>query len=131
MKKQNRVVPTIHGRSVKRIAQAAAVVLLTCSARARANDCAGGMDASGNDCNDERSVPSLGIATPSPIKARLSASNSDKRIVFAKRSATHAQTRLDLAKQRQSEVNADVKIAEASLNAAHKAVTEAENAARH
>ena len=44
----------------KRFAQVAVVALLTCSAVARANDCAGGSDATGNDCSGAQAVPGLG-----------------------------------------------------------------------
>lgn len=46
----------------KRFAQVAVVALLTCSAVARADSCAGGADATGNDCSGAQAVPGLNEA---------------------------------------------------------------------
>ena len=122
----------MHGYSVKRIAQAAAVLLLTYSALIRADNCAGGMDVTGNDCNPAQSAPSLSNAAPSLSNTAPSLSNArspskgDTRILFAKRAETVAQSRLAAAKIRQDEAAATVKIAEAALLVSRKAVADAQ-----
>ena len=116
--------------SVKRIAQAAAVLLLACTTIVRADGCAGGMDATGNECSDEQPALSLGAAVrglsnpaPNPGKAEL-------RIRLAKRTETLAEKRLVEAKLRQGEAAAAVTSAELSLIAARKAVVDAQFAPR-
>jgi hypothetical protein len=113
MKKQKRVGPMIHGGSARRIAQAAAVVLLTCSALARANDCAGGMHASGNDCSDDPAV----------------LSEAYTRITYLKGAVTAGELAVIKAKDRQSAANAGVTAAEANLKSARTALSNAEMSA--
>jgi hypothetical protein len=108
---------------MKRIAQAAAVLLLTCSTMVRADNCSDGMNATGNQCSDEQSERGLSNAARSTFKAsRIAAS----RVVYAQRAERIAQTRLAEAKLRQDEAAAAVKIAEANLVAARKAVADAQ-----
>ena len=109
----------MHGHSMMPIAQAAAVLLLTYGTMVRADNCAGGTDITGNECSGEQSARSLGNATSSPTKA--------SRMVFVKREESIAQTRLTEAKLRQRDATTAVKVAEAHLIAARKAVAYAEH----
>jgi len=108
---------------MKRIAQAVAVLLLTYSTMAGADNCAGGMDATGNECSAEQSAGTPSNAAPSVSKVPHIAAS---RIAFVKREERIAQTRLAEAKLRQGEAAAAVKIAEANLVAARKAVADAQ-----
>ena len=113
----------MHGHSIKRVALAAAVLLLTYSTMVRADNCARGTNANGNACSDEESQRNLSDAAPSASKvSRIAVS----RILFVKRRESIAQTRLAEAKLRQGEADAAVKIAEANLVAARKAVADAQ-----
>ena len=113
----------MHGHSIKRVALAAAVLLLTYSTMLRADKCARGMNANGNECSDEESERRASNAAPSASKvSRIAVS----RILFVKRRESIAQTRLAEAKLRQGEADAAVKIAEANLVAARKAVADAQ-----
>ena len=112
----------MHGHSMKSIAQAAAILLLTYGTVARADSCAGGADVTGNECSGEQSTRSFGNATSSPIEA--------SRMVFVKREESIAQSKLAEAKVRERDATAAVKIAEANLIAAQKAVAYAEHAPR-
>ena len=85
----------------KRFAQVAVVALLTCSAVARANDCAGGSDATGNDCSGAQAVPGL--------------SEAESHLLYLKGATAMASLRLERAKQRLID-------AAAALNAADAAV---------
>lgn len=105
-----------HVHSVVRIAQAAAVLLLACSAPARGDDCAGGMDATGNACNSEEAA------------RRVSA--IDSNLLYLKGAVMMAELRANQARHRQSEVSVEVKQTEASLKAAHQALSDAERAAQ-
>jgi hypothetical protein len=96
--------------SVKRIAQTAAVVLFTCSALAHATDCAGGADASGNDCNG-------GAAT---------LSEADTRMLYLRGAVTAGELAMIRAKERQSTANVGVTAAETNLKSARKALRDAE-----
>ena len=100
----------------KRLVQVAAVVMLICGAQARASDCAGGMDATGNACNGEQSAPGI--------------SEADAQLLYLKGAATMAALRSMQATQRQGDANAEVKKAEAELKAAVRALSDAESAAR-
>jgi len=86
-------------------------------------DCAGGMDATGNECNDQRSAVSVSNAAPSHSKA-------DARILFTKRAEVLAQRRFAEAKVSEGDAIAAVRIAEANLIAARKAVADAQYATR-
>lgn len=117
-------------RAMKWIAPVAAALLLTCSTIVRAENCAGGEDDTGNECNSEQSVPDLSNAAPGLSYAAPSLSKADTRILSAKQAETLAQTRVAQAKQRESEARADRKIAEANLIAARKAVIDAQYVSR-
>ena len=99
----------------KRLAQLAAVVILICTAQARANDCAGGMDATGNTCNGD-----VAARTISAVESKL---------LYLKGAAMMASLRSMQAKQRQIEANAEAKSAEAHLKTALKALSDAEKPA--
>jgi hypothetical protein len=100
----------IHGHSARRIAQAAAVVLFTCTSLAHATDCAGGMDASGNDCDG-------GPAT---------LSEADSRMLYLKGAVTAGELALIGAKERQRTASVGVMAAETNLKSARKALRDAE-----
>ena len=85
----------------KRFAQVAVVALLTCSAVARADNCAGGADATGNDCSGAQAVPGL--------------SEAESHLLYLKGATAMASLRLERAKQRLID-------AAAALNAADAAV---------
>jgi hypothetical protein len=85
----------------KRFAQVAVVALLTCSAVARANDCAGGSDATGNDCSGAQAVPGLGQA--------------DSHLLYLKGATAMASLRLERAKQRLIDAAAALKAADAAV----------------
>jgi len=100
----------------KKLVQLAGIVLLTCSGQVRANECAEGMDATGNDCNGEQSARGI--------------SQADERLLYLKGAATMAALRSMQAIQRQNDSNADAKKADVELKAAVRALNEAEKAAR-
>ncbi len=106
---------TMKNGSRKRLAQVAAVVTLMCIADARANDCAGGMDATGNTCNGD-----VAARTISAVESKL---------LYLKGAAMMASLRSMQAKQRQIEANAEAKSAEAHLKTALKALSDAEKPA--
>lgn len=87
MKMQRPHVTMIHSHSAKRIAQVAAAALLICSALARADNCAGGMDASGSACNGGEATHSI--------------SEADSRSPYLRGAAAMAGQKVTQAKQRQ------------------------------
>jgi hypothetical protein len=89
----------------KRLAQIAVVALLTFGAVAHAHDCAGGADATGNDCTGEQ--------------AGLSEAKS--HLLYLRGRAAFAELRAARAKQRLIDRAAAVKAAEAEVK-----LTEAE-----
>jgi hypothetical protein len=93
-----------------KLVQAAAVVLLTCGSPAFADDCAGGMDATGNSCNGGQAATVV--------------SEADSHLVYLKGAAAMAALRLEQALQRQSAANDAVKEAEKELHASLKALNE-------
>ena len=103
----------------KRFAQVAVVALLTCSAVARANDCAGGSDATGNDCSGAQAVPGL--------------SEAESHLLYLKGATAMASLRLERAKQRLIDAaaalnaaDAAVKLEEAELKTARMALQASE-----
>ena len=98
-----------------RLVQVTAVLLLTFSAHAHANDCAGGADATGNDCNANQAVQG--------VRA------TDSHLLYLKGAAAIASLRLEREKQRQSDANTAVKDSEAELRAALRSLSDAEKAA--
>ena len=91
----------------KRFAQVAVVALLTCSAVARADNCAGGADATGNDC--------------SGAQAGSAFSEAESHLLYLRGQAALAELRATRAKQRMLDAAAKVKAEEAELK-----ITEAE-----
>lgn len=84
-----------------KLVQVTAAVFFTCSAHAFANDCAGGMDATGNACNGDQAAQSV--------------SEADSHLLYLKGAIAMASLRLERARQRQSEADTAVKHAEAEL----------------
>ena len=85
----------------KRFSQIAAVALLTCCAVARADNCAGGIDATGNDCNGKQAV--------------REASEAESHLLYLQGQAALAELRTARAKQRLTDGTADVKAGQAAL----------------
>ena len=85
----------------KRFAQVAVVALLTCSAVARADNCAGGADATGNDCSGAQAVPGL--------------SEAESHLLYLKGATAMASLRLERAKQRLIDAAAALKAADAAV----------------
>ena len=96
----------------KRLAQVAAVVTIMCAADAGANDCAGGMDATGNACNGDVAARTISVV--------------ESNLLYLKGVAMMASLRSMQAKQLQIEANAEAKSAEADLTTALKALSDAE-----
>jgi hypothetical protein len=95
-----------------RLVEVAAVVLLICSVHAYANDCAGGTDETGNDCNDAQIAEGI--------------SKADSQLLQLRGSAAIASLQLGQARQRQSAASAAVQHAETELKAALKDLSDAE-----
>ena len=85
----------------KRFAQVAVVALLTCSAVARAGNCAGGADATGNDCSGAQEVSGL--------------SEAESHLLYLRGQAALAELRTTRAKQRLIEAAAALKAADAAV----------------
>lgn len=100
----------------KKLMQVAAVVALIGSAHARANDCAGGMDATGNACNGEAAARTI--------------SATESNLLHLKAEARIASLRSIQAKEHQVEADSEVHSALTHLKAALKALSEAEKSAR-
>ena len=88
----------------KRFAQVAVVALLTCSGVALAHDCAGGADATGNDCSGEQAVRGL--------------SEAESHSLYLQGQAAFAELRAARAKQRMIDAAAELKGAEAAVKSA-------------
>ena len=88
----------------KRFAQMAVVALLTCSAVARADNCAGSADATGNECNGEQTVRVF--------------SGPGSHLLYLQGQAALAELRSARAKQRLIDAAAAVKAAEADVKSA-------------
>jgi hypothetical protein len=98
---------TLDGRQAplaRLLASGAAVVLLACSAIARADNCAGGTDASGNECNGAQTVRVL--------------TEEASHLVYLQGQAALWELRVHRAKQRLLNGAAEVKAAETELKAA-------------
>jgi len=99
----------------KRFAQVAVVALLTCSAVARADNCAGGADATGNDCSGAQAVPGLSDAESHLLHLRGQAAIAELRAARAKQRLIDAAAALNAA-------DAAVKLEEAELKTARMAL---------
>ena len=85
----------------RHLASVAAVLLLGCSTIARADNCAGGTDATGNDCNGEAAVRGL--------------TGEASHRLYLQGQAALWELRVDRARQRLLNGTAEVKAAEAEL----------------
>ena len=103
----------------KRFAQVAVVALLTCSAVARADNCAGGADATGNDCSGAQAGPGLSEAESHLLYLRGQAALAELRAVRAKQRLIDAAAALNAA-------DAAVKLEEAELKTARMALQASE-----
>jgi hypothetical protein len=103
----------------KRFAQVAVVALLTCSAVARADNCAGGADATGNDCSGAQAVPGLSDAESHLLHLRGQAAIAELRAARAKQRLIDAAAALNAA-------DAAVKLEEAELKTARMALQASE-----
>ena len=88
----------------KRFTQVAVVALLTFSAVAGAYDCAGGADATGNDCTGEQAVRGL--------------SETESHSLYLQGQTAFAELRAARAKQRLVDAAAALKAAEAAVKSA-------------
>ena len=98
-----------------RLVQVTAVLLLTFSAYVQADNCAGGMDVTGNVCNGDQ--------------AEQRAAATEPHLLYLQGAAAMASLRLERAKQRQAEAATVVKEGDAELKAALLALRDAEKAA--
>jgi len=99
----------------KRFSQVAVVALLNCSAVAVAHDCAGGADATGNDCTgDQAAVRGLSDAESHSLYLQGQTAFAELRAARAKQRLVEAATELRAAE-------AGVKAAEAELKTARTA----------
>ena len=103
----------------KRFAQVAVVALLTCSAVARADNCAGGADATGNDCSGAQAVTGLSEAESHLLYLRGEAAIAELRAARAKQRLIDAAAALNAA-------DAAVKLEEAELKTARMALQASE-----
>jgi len=101
----------------KRFAQVAVVALLTCSGVGHANDCAGGADATGNDCTGEQA--GFSEAQPHLLYLRGQTALAELRAAQAKRQLIDAAATLKAAE-------AAVKVEEAELKTARMALQASE-----
>ena len=85
----------------KMLVHITAVVLLTFAAHTHANDCAGGSDATGNDCSGAQAVPGL--------------SEAESHLLYLKGATAMASLRLERAKQRLIDAAAALKMADAAV----------------
>src|SRR5436305_288373 len=88
----------------KRFAQVAVVALLAFSAVARAESCAGGVDATGNDCTGEQAERGL--------------SQADSHLLYLQGQTALAELRAARAKQRMIQRATALKVAEDELKTA-------------
>ena len=103
----------------KRFAQVAVVALLTCSAVARADNCAGGADATGNDCSGAQAGPAFSEAESHLLYLRGQAAIAELRAARAKQRLIDAAAALNAA-------DAAVKLEEAELKTARMALQASE-----
>ena len=88
----------------KWFSQIAVVALLTCGGVAHAHDCAGGTDATGNDCSGEQ--------------AGVGLSDTESHSLYLQGQAAFAELRAARAKQRLIDATADLRAAEAAVKSA-------------
>ena len=104
----------------KRFAQVAVVALLTCSAVARADNCAGGADATGNDCSGAQAVSGLSEAESHLLYLRGQAALAELRATRAKQRLIDAAAALKAADAAVKLEEAELKTAQIALQASEK-----------
>jgi len=104
----------------KRFAQVAVVALLTCSAVARADNCAGGADATGNDCSGAQAVPGVSEAESHLLYLRGQAAIAELRAARAKQRLIDAAAALKAADAAVKSEEAELKTARMALQASEK-----------
>jgi len=104
----------------KRFAQVAVVALLTCNAVARAENCAGGADATGNDCSGAQAVPALSEAESHLLYLRGQAAIGELRAARAKQRQIDAATALKAADLAVKLEEAELKTARTALQVSEK-----------
>jgi len=104
------------------LASGAAVVLLACSAFARADNCAGGADATGNDCTGGQamSVRELSEADSHLLYLRGQAAIGELRAARAKQRQIDAATALKAADLAVKLEEAELKTARTALQVSEK-----------
>ena len=101
----------------RRFVQVAVVALLTCGAVARAHDCAGGADATGNDCTGEQAVHGLGEAESHSLYLQGQAALAELRATRAKQRLIDAASALKAAEAAVKSADAELKTARMALQA--------------
>jgi hypothetical protein len=104
----------------KRFAQVAVVALLTCSAVAHAQNCAGGADATGNECSGAQAVPGLSDAESHLLYLRGQTALAELRTARAKQRLIEAATALKAADAAVKSEEAELKTAQIALQAGEK-----------
>ena len=104
----------------KRIAQVAVVALLTCSAVARADNCAGGADATGNDCSGAQAGSAFSEAESHLLYLRGQAAIAELRAARAKQRLIDAAAALKAADAAVKSEEAELKTARMALQASEK-----------
>ena len=104
----------------KRFAQVAVVALLTCSAVASAGNCAGGTDATGNDCSGAQAVSGVSEAESHLVYLRGQAAIAELRSARAKQRVIDADAALKMAHAAAKSEEADLKTARMALQASEK-----------
>ncbi len=103
----------------KQFVQVAVVTLLTCSAVARADNCAGGADVTGNECNGAQAVRELSEAESHSLHLQGQAALAELRAARAKQRLIDSAVALKAAE-------AEVKLTEAELKTARMALKASE-----
>jgi len=104
----------------KRFAQVAVVALLTCSAVARADNCAGGADATGNDCSGAQAGSAFSEAESHLLYLRGQAAIAELRAARAKQRLIDAAAALKTADAAVKSEEAELKTARMALQASEK-----------
>ena len=102
------------------LASGAAVVLLACSAFARADNCAVSADATGNDCNGAQAVGGLSTAESHLLYLRGQAAIAELRAARAKQRLIDAAAALKTADAAVKSEEAELKTARMALQASEK-----------
>jgi hypothetical protein len=108
----------IHYR--KSLAQVAVVALLTCGGVARADNCAGGADATGNDCTVAQAVRGLSEAESHLLYLQGQMALADLRTARAKQRLIESTAAANAAQAEVKSAEADLKTARTALSAAEQ-----------